>query len=295
MRSTRVRRAAAIVSPVFLLALGAAATTAQAQARPLSSSVTDKVIVVLKNQVTGTPDTPANAANRAGMVKSLQRGVMSELTATRAKNVRSISLVNAVAATVSPEAARDLAANPAVAEVIPDLPIPVATPTAVQPGKAAAGLKPLPGACAPKGKVELDPQAIENIHAAGGAQTAQGLGYTGAGVKVAWIADGIDINNPDFIRANGKHVFVDYQDFSGTGTNAPTGGAEAFLDASSIAAQGRHVYNVASYGVGPVRAVRHPRTRRGARRQPGRAERVRFRQPGLQLRGPRGHRLRRHP
>ena len=250
MRSARVRRAAAIASPVFLLALGAAATTAHAQVRALSSTVNDKVIVVFKNQVTGMADTPANSANRAGMVKSLQRGVMSELTATHAKNVRSISLVNAVAATVSPAAAQQLAANPAVAEVVPDRPIPVATPTALQPGKAAAGIKPLPGACPPKGKVELDPQAIVNIHAAGGAQTAQGLGYTGAGVKVAWIADGIDINNPDFIRANGKHVFVDYQDFSGTGTNAPTGGGEAFLDASSVAAQGRHVYNVASYGVG---------------------------------------------
>jgi subtilisin family serine protease len=254
MRSTRVRRAAAIASPVFLLALGAGATTAhaqvQVQAQALSNTVNDKVIVVFKNQVTGMPDTPANSANRAGMIKSLQQGVMSELSATHAQNVRSISLVNAVAATVSPAAARQLAANPGVAEVVPDLPIPVATPTAVQPGKAAAGIKPLPGACPAKGKVELDPQAIENIHAAGGAQTAQGLGYTGAGVKVAWIADGIDINNPDFIRANGQHVFVDYQDFSGTGTSAPTNGGEAFLDASSIAAQGRHVYNVASYGVG---------------------------------------------
>ena len=67
---------------------------------------------------------------------------------------------------------------------------------------------------------------------------------------MAFIADGVDIDNPDFIRANGQHVFVDYQDFSGTGTNAPTDGGEAFLDASSIAAQGREVYNVAGYGVG---------------------------------------------
>lgn len=135
-----------------------------------------------------------------------------------------------MAATVSPGAAKLLAANPAVAEVVPDLPIPVATsPTvrpgkaAVRPGKAAAGLKPLPGACAPKGQVQLDPEAIEVIHAAAatgtGGPSAQALGYTGAGVKVAWIADGIDTSNPDFIRANGKHVFVDYQDFSGT---APT-------------------------------------------------------------------------
>ena len=43
-------------------------------------------------------------------------------------------------------------------------------------------------------------------------------------MKVAFIADGIDVNNPDFIRADGSHVFIDYQDFSGDGPNAPTGG-----------------------------------------------------------------------
>ncbi len=109
---------------------------------------------------------------------------------------------------------------------------------------------PLSAACAANRQVQLNPQAIETIHAAGGRDTAQGLGYTGAGVKVAFIADGLDINNPDFIRPNGQPVFVDYQDFSGTGTSAPTNGAEAFLDASSIAAQGRMVYNVQNYGAG---------------------------------------------
>jgi hypothetical protein len=266
MRYTNLLRAAAITSPIFLLALATTAVPAHArtghpaassqpaltpgEAKALSSNVTDKVIVVFKNQVASVPDTPANSATRAGMVRSLQHGVLSELAAVHALNVKSISLVNAVAATVSPGAAKRLAANPAVAEVIPDLPIPVATSPAVRPGKAAAGLKPLPGACAPNGKVQLNPEAIGNIHAAGTGQSAQALGYTGAGVKVAWIADGIDTSNPDFIRANGQHVFVDYQDFSGTGTNAPTSGGEAFLDASSIAAQGRKVYNVASYGVG---------------------------------------------
>jgi hypothetical protein len=268
MRYPGLLRAAAFTSPLLLLALATTATTAQAQtahtaapgqaalspsqAQTLSTNVTDKVIVLFKNQVTGLPDTPANAGMRASTVKRMQQGVMSELTATHAQGVKSISLVNAVAATVSPGTARLLAANSAVAQVIPDLPIPVATSPAVRPAKAQ-GLKPLPGACAANGKVQLNPQAIETINAAsasGQGPSAQGLGYTGAGVKVAWIADGIDPSNPDFIRANGQHVFVDYQDFSGTGTNAPTNGGEAFLDASSIAAQGRHVYNVASYGVG---------------------------------------------
>jgi len=272
MGYTRVRRVAAITAPVFLLALATTVTTAMtaaqaqtghnagtgqvtlspAEARALSTNVTDKVIVVLKNQATSLPDTTSDATQRTAMVRSLQQGVMSELTATAARDVKSISLVNAVAATVSPGAAKLLAANPAVAEVVPDLPIPVATaPATPAKAKAAPGLKPLPGACAPKGQVQLNPQAIEAINAAEPAgSSAQALGYTGAGVKVAWIADGLDPNNPDFIRANGQHVFSDYQDFSGTGTNAPTDGAEAFLDASSIAAQGRHVYNVASYGAG---------------------------------------------
>ena len=70
---------------------------------------------------------------------------------------------------------------------------------------------------------------------------------TGAGVTVGFIADGLDINNPDFIRANGQHVFTDYQDFSGDGLAAVTGGAEAFGDASAIAAQGRQVYDLSSF------------------------------------------------
>ena len=64
---------------------------------------------------------------------------------------------------------------------------------------------------------------------------------------MAFFADGVDINNPDFIRPDGSHVFIDYRDFTGDGPNAPTGGAEAFGDASSIAAQGRQVYDISNF------------------------------------------------
>ncbi|HXB48086.1 MAG TPA: S8 family serine peptidase [Streptosporangiaceae bacterium] len=264
MRHSRLLRGLAITTPAALLVLS---VTAGAQAAPvghqaaaphaakLSTKVTDKVIIVFKDQFTTIPDTVRNEAVRRADVSSNQRAVMAQLSKTHAKNIKSFSLVNAASATVSPAEAHSLRANPAVKEVIPDLPIPLATGTSVphKARKPAAGITPLPGACRSNGKVQLNPEAIENIHAAtqsGKGDSAQALGYNGSGVKVGWIADGIDINNPDFIRANGKHVFVDYQDFSGTGTNAPTSGGEAFLDASSIAAQGRHVYNVASYGVG---------------------------------------------
>jgi hypothetical protein len=261
LRRSCALRALAVSLPVALVALSA---VEQAQAQPtpasrpdsgapaaLSTKVTDRVIIVFRNQFSAIPATAANEPRRETAVRSDQRSVLAQLARTDARDIHSISLINAVSATISPAEAQALRSNSQVSEVVPDLPVPYATAPALPSTKArSAGITPLPGACAPDGKVQLDPEAIENIHAAtqsGRGDAAQALGYTGAGVKVAFIADGLDIDNPDFIRANGQHVFVDYQDFSGTGTDAPTDGGEAFLDSSSIAAQGRHVYNVTGY------------------------------------------------
>jgi len=241
-----------------------------AQARLLSADVTDKVIVVFRDQITGTPDAVADTAMRTTGAASLQRDAMAELAQTHARDVRHIALINALAATVSPGEARNLAASPAVAEVVPDVRVRLAaaplTTSSAAAGSTGAGstgagstgagdLRPLPGACAPHGQVQLAPEAIEAIHAAtasGHGDSAQALGYTGAGVKVAFLADGIDPDNPDFIRADGSHVITDDQDFIGGGTSAPTYGGEAFQDAASIAAQGRVVYNLASFGPRPL-------------------------------------------
>lgn len=266
----RLRRSLGLVSAlvlamssIALLSAGASAATTTggpaqapltpAQAQALSTNVTKNVIVVFKDQVPSVPDTASTAGTRRSAVAAVQAPVLQELSETKSQNVHSLDLLDAVAARVSPGEASRLGSNPAVADVVPDEPIPlVASLPSATASASQSGLTPLPGACAPNGQVQLDPQAIETIHAASqdNQPSAQALGYTGAGVKVAFIADGLDINNPDFIRPDGQHVFVDYQDFSNTGSAGPTDGAEAFLDASSIAAQGREVYNVASYGVG---------------------------------------------
>jgi subtilisin family serine protease len=245
-----------VIAPVTS-ARSSAGTSRQApltakEARALSTNVSDRVIVVFKNQFGSIPDTPAERAHRASAVGAVQQPVVSELALTRATHVRRFQLINAVAAYVSRGEAKRLAANPAVAEVVPDGRIPlVPSPPVTLPhrhGGPSGSSGSLAETCPAPGRVQLNPQAVETIHAAeppGGGPSAQGLGYTGAGVKVGFIADGLDITNKDFIRANGQPVFVDYQDFSGTGTSAPTDGGEAFGDASSIAAQGREVYNLA--------------------------------------------------
>ncbi|HEX3873141.1 MAG TPA: S8 family serine peptidase [Solirubrobacteraceae bacterium] len=222
---------------------------------------TTRVIVVLANQNTGLA---VGSAARAAAVAAEQAPIVAQLRASGATGISSTSLVNALTATVSPGEATALAANSAVAAVDPDAtvagPPPPATP--VSPLSASPALAPVTPAVTPSSRTapacgtstapELDPEALGNIKAT----QAQALGINGAGVKVAFLADGFDPNNPDFRRNSayastgspaGSAVITDYEDFSGDGTAAPTAGAEAFGDASSIAAQGNQVYDLSKF------------------------------------------------
>jgi hypothetical protein len=102
-----------------------------------------------------------------------------------------------------------------------------------------AAVNTTPGVCGTKAKPLPEPEGLRQISA--GRPTA---GITGAGVKVAVFADGVDPTIADYIRPDGKRVVFDYQDFSGDGPNGITGGGEAFGDVSSIAAQGRQTYDL---------------------------------------------------
>jgi hypothetical protein len=231
------------------------------QAAALSHNVTNRVIVVFKNQAAKDPATRALVKTRLRIESQVQRSVLTELRETKARNVHSYTVIDALAAIVSPGEEARLKANPAVAEVVPDQIIHISSPfdaasTKTDVPSTSAGRTPPPGTCPAVGAPPLlEPQALQAIHADSSdpsAKTARSLGIDGAGVTVAFIADGLDINDTDFIRPNGSHVFVDYKDFSGEGTSVPTGGGEAFLDASSIAAQGREVYNISNYSALPL-------------------------------------------
>jgi hypothetical protein len=228
-----------------------------ALASALSQNVNRHVIVIMKDQPTSAPVGSQAAVTRASRIAGNQAPLMSELSQVHATNIKSYRLANAFAATVSAGEETRLSANPQVAEVIPDVPIQLAQPQPAS-GKAShtTSLTPnvIPGACGPNGQVQLAPEGLALTNTASDnprQPTARSLGITGAGVKVAWIADGIDPDNVNFIRSNGTSAFADYQDFSGDGPNAPTTGGEAFIDANTIAGQGIHVYDVSHFSAQP--------------------------------------------
>jgi hypothetical protein len=246
----------AVAAPFHGTTLVPQAPLTAAEAAALSQNVNTPVIVLMKDQPAAAAENTPAASNRAKAIAGNQAPVVSELSQVHAKHVRSFKVANAVAATVSKGEAARLAANPGVQAVIPDSVIKAPAAQSAPAGKPSSAGTSSSAICpAPGAKPMLEPEALPVTHTASDdphAATARSLGYTGAGVKVAYIAEGIDTNNPDFIRADGSHVFADYEDFTGDGPNAPTSGGEAFLDASAIAAQGRQVYDVAHFGAHPL-------------------------------------------
>ncbi|HEY1568592.1 MAG TPA: S8 family serine peptidase [Solirubrobacteraceae bacterium] len=220
-----------------------------------ASGSAQSVIVVFKNQDRAQPANRSALTARRRTLAAVQGPVLQQLAAGNAREVHSYTTLNAVSATVSPAQLSSLKSDPAVAEVVPDGLVHLAPPTTGTASSAAgSGATPLPGACLPNGKVQLEPEALKTMSVdsdSPNAKTARSLGIDGNGVTVGFIADAIDPNNPDFIRPNGQHV-VDLKDFSGFGTSAPTSGAEGFGDASAIAAQGREVYDVSHYSALPL-------------------------------------------
>ena len=216
--------------------------TANASEAPAWSPTVDRpVIIIMKNHVT------EDAATRD------QAPLIGTLNQTQARTVKSFHVVNAFATKVSESELEMLKTHPAVERVVPDVLIRRTPRTAAATAASSSTPIPspplhnIPGACLPHGQVLLEPEALQVTHTASDdpqALTARSLGFTGAGVKVAYIADGVDPNNVNFIRPDGTSAFFDYQDFSDDGPGAPTLGGEAFIDSNAVAGQGIHVYDL---------------------------------------------------
>jgi subtilisin family serine protease len=230
---------------------GARPLLSAAQVKRLSAKADKPSIIIFKNQLGRLPATRSNTRARVSAAIAAQAGVRTELTQLHASNLRSFSVINAMSATVSAAEVTQLQANPAVQAVVPDAMRHFAS-LGSGPGPALGAMAGVSSHATSTGPQQvcptdpsqpiIEPEAREVMNVAGAEQLADGTG-----VKVGILADGIDPNNPDLIRPNGQHVIFDYQDFSGFGTNAPTDGREAFLDAGTIASQGNQTYDLSGF------------------------------------------------
>lgn len=240
-----------------LAAAGPAAVAApDGAARPAVArpAATAPVIIFLKGPATGAAD-PIGLTGRLAQVRAAQAPYLARLARLGATGVHGYRLADAIAARVPASALAGLAASPGVASVIPDSTVTGpgdAPPSDAVPSSRAtvpqmSVMTTPPGACTDSPQLEPEGLALTSTAAqAAGTTTARSLGYTGAGVKVAFLADGIDPANANLMRG-GTPVISDYEDFSGDGTAAATAGGAAFADAGAIAGQGATVYDVAGF------------------------------------------------
>ncbi len=259
--SRRVLAAAVCAATVAGLATGLAAPSSAAPARSsavhihrtnltakqiaaYSKNPDHRVIILLRNQFPaqlGHGD--SGLRSRATSLAHAQSAIHSELVRLKAPNLHSFRFVNALSASVSSAERDRLTADPAVRAVVPDTTVHL---PAAQRAAAAAAAQPraaqvnkTPGICGTAKHPLLQPQALHVIRA-----DRTHYGATGKGVRIAVFPDGLQDNIRDYIRPNGQHAIFDYRDFTGEGLNFPTGGGEAFGDASSLIAQGRTTYDL---------------------------------------------------
>ncbi len=214
-----------------------------AQVQQLAQEAQRNVIVILRDQVSSLPPARRAMGARAAALAASQNSVLSQLPNVGSRKIRSFSTINAFAATVSASEAAMLSAHPMVQAVVSDAVIqPRARTQEAAAAAQAAGTSATSGALCNT----LEPEALQLTHTAfadpsipQAQQVRDGHGQlvTGKGVKVAYLADGLDPTIPGFIHTDGTPVFIDYQDFTGDPAGTPTAGGEAFGDASSIAAQ----------------------------------------------------------
>ena len=195
------------------LVLASALTQSTAVAAPSGHKAvvahvgTEKVIVVLRDQLASTPVRRSDMDARKSLAKASQNDVLDSLAGPDAKDVTHLTVGNAFVATVTTDQAAALAADPSVASVVKDSSIAVSPPTSSQP--ATGGSAPAPSSgpnvydndptkiCpTDPAKPLLEPEALQSIRARPPTVPERAAVGTGSGVKVAFIADSIDSTTP---------------------------------------------------------------------------------------------------
>jgi len=214
------------------------------QVKSLSSGKQERMVVVFDNQLAGLPATKAHRQARQAAATALQAPLVAQLKQVRATSITTLSLLNAVAATMPASEAQALSHTAGVKEVVPDGTIIIGDATLTTNTVAASQVRKsaLPSSAADgqqlcstsSSKPLVEPEALTSIHA------DQAIA-TGQGVIVGNVDADTLAGNPNLIRPNGQPVVID----------APNPSENVFSDefngdVSTIAAQGTVTYTYAS-------------------------------------------------
>jgi hypothetical protein len=224
------------------------------QVKARMSGRRERMVVVFDDQLTNLPANRAHLHAREATAASMQAPLVAQLKQVGATHTTTLSLLNAVAATMPAAEAQALSHAPGVKAVVPDGTIIIGDATSrtktvsaskvrksTVSGTASGGQQ----LCSSSsGKPLLEPEALTSIHDASNnphdPNVASAIA-TGKGVIVGNVDADTLAGNPNLIRPNGQHVIID----------APNPTENVFSDefngdVSTIAAQGTVTYNYAA-------------------------------------------------
>ena len=246
-------------------AASAAKTTraARAASLPHAKGRLSEMVVILR---AGAAERSAHLAARASAIRSEESPLISMLRSRGAKEVKAGTSIPYLLIRASSAQRAALARQSDVKLIVPNQRFqvtPSATPALAAPragtrkahaatsASSSTASSPL---CGTAKNPESDPEADGLINST----QANALGFTGAGVKTAYMAGEIDTTISDFQRnpayatsasPAGSPVVIN-ENFTGDPDNVldVSGAAgESFLDASSIVSQGNQTFNLANY------------------------------------------------
>jgi hypothetical protein len=224
------------------------------QVKARVSGKREAVVVVFDNQLTNLPADQSHRRARETAAASMQAPLLSQLNQVGATHVTTLSLLNAVAATMPTAEAQALSHTAGVKAVVPDGTIVIGdaaskTPT-VAPSQVQAPATP---ATATDGQQLcnttpdqplLEPEGLTSINDASGDPGATGEASsiaTGTGVIVGNVDADSLAGNPNMIRPDGTHVIIDAPDPTENVFSDEFNG-----DVSTIGAQGTVTYSYES-------------------------------------------------
>jgi Subtilase family len=229
-------------------------TLSPSQIKANSSGKREAMVVVFDDQLTNTPANAAHRNARKATAASLQAPLVRQLKQVGATHITTLSLLNAVAATMPAAEAQALSRAPGVKEVVPDGTIIIAGSSSntrtVAPSRVQEPAAPLVTSGAQEicssspSNPLLEPEELTSIHDASNnpndPNEAASIA-TGKGVLVGNVDADTLAGNRNLIRPNGQHVIIDAPD-----PNENVFSDEFNGDVSTIAAQGTVKYYYAA-------------------------------------------------